>query len=327
MPENQENFKNIDKKKKDKESNYRNFKQIVNTFYNEEIEEINYEEEIILKNKGTIKLEPRIVYDKFSRDMKVEFKIGTNKMYKIKDLSEFYTRMLEKEFYKYGEKLEFVHTKEMFEEESKPLLDFILRYAEIIKYANSNSNSNYRYYGKALSDANIILGNSGIDELFDLLKGKKVNLQKDYNTEEIEFTEQEPKIEFKLKKVNEEQYTIIPNIEIFNVTIIKGKRYKYVLDQKKLYRCKKEFENTNLKLLELFIKNYMTEVLLGKEELTQLFSIIIPRVRNAIVMENITEEEYFNNYDDTLEMNYSTLSHISIAFESDYCPSSFIEKV
>ena len=291
MPENQENFKNIDKKKKDKESNYRNFKQIVNTFYNEEIEEINYEEEIILKNKGTIKLEPRIVYDKFSGDMKVEFKIGTNKMYKIKDLSEFYTRMLEKEFYKYGEKLEFVHTKEMFEEESKPLLDFILRYAEIIKYANSNSNSNYRYYGKALSDANIILGNSGIDELFDLLKGKKVNLQKDYNTEEIEFTEQEPKIEFKLKKVNEEQYTIIPNIEIFNVTIIKGKRYKYVLDQKKLYRCKKEFENTNLKLLELFRKNYMTEVLLGKEELTQLFSIIIPRVRNAIVMENITEEE------------------------------------
>lgn len=291
MPENQKNSKNIDKKKKDNESNYRNFKQIVNTFYNEEIEEINYDEEIILKNKGTIKLEPKIIYDKFSGDMKVEFKIGTNKMYKIKDLSEFYTRMLEKEIYKYGEKLEFVHTKEMFQEESKPLLDFILRYAEIIKYANSNSNSNYRYYGKALSDTNIILGNSGIDELFDLLKGKKVNLQKDYNTEEIEFTEQEPKIEFKLKKVNEEQYTIIPNIEIFNVTIIKGKRYKYVLDQKKLYRCTKEFENTNLKLLELFRKNYMTEVLLGKEELTQLFSIIIPRVRNAIVMENITEEE------------------------------------
>ncbi len=295
MQENQENIesssKNLGKYNANNESNYRNFKQIVNTFYNEEIEEINYDEEIILKNKGTVKLEPKITYDKFSGDMKVEFKIGINKMYKIKDLSEFYTRMLEKEIYKYGEKLEFVHTKEMFQEESKPLLDFILRYAEIIKYANSNSNSNYRYYGKALSDTNIILGNSGIDELFDLLKGKKVNLQKDYNTEEIEFTEQEPKIEFKLKKVNEEQYTIIPNIEIFNVTIIKGKRYKYVLDQKKLYRCTKEFENTNLKLLELFRKNYMTEVLLGKEELTQLFSIIIPRVRNAIVMENIIEEE------------------------------------
>ena len=279
------------KSQTDSINHYRNFKQIVNTFYNEEIEEINYDEEIILKNKGTIKLEPKVIYDKFSGDMKVEFKIGSKKMYKIKDLSEFYTRMLENQFYKYGQNLEFIHTREAFEEDSKPLLDFILRYAEIIKYANSNSNTNYRYYGKALSDTNIILGNSGADELFDLLEGKKVLFQKDYNTKEIEFTEASPKIEFKLKKVNEEQYTIVPNIEIFNVTILKGKKYKYLLDQKKMYRCTKEFENTNLKLLELFRQNYMTEVLLGKEELTQLFSIIMPKVNNAIVMEDIEEEE------------------------------------
>lgn len=274
-----------------KENNYRNFKQIVNTFYNEEIDEIDHDEEITLKNKGTVKLEPKIIYDKFSGDMKAEFKIGNKKMYKIKDLSEFYTRMLEKEFYRYGEKLQFVHTREMFEEDSKPLLDFILRYSEIIKYANSNSNSNYRYYGKALSDTSIILGNSGIDDLFDVLKGKKVAFQKDYNTEEIEFTEGQPKIQFELKKIEDEQYAIQPNIEIFNVAIIKGKNYKYILDQEKLYRCTKEFENTNLKLLELFRQNYMTEVLLGKEELTQLFSIIIPKVKNAIVIENMTQEE------------------------------------
>lgn len=270
---------------------YRNFKQIVNTFYNEEIEEIEQEEEITLKNKGTIKLEPKIIYDKFSGDMRVEFKVGNKKMYKIKDLSEFYTRMIEKEFYKYGEKLQFVHTREMFEEDSKPLLDFILQYAEIIKYANSNSNSNYRYYGKALSDTSIILGNSGIDDIFQVLKGKKVAFQKDYNTEEIELTEEQPNIEFRLKKMSEDQYVITPNIEIFNVTIMKGKDYRYVLLNKKLHRCTKEFEKTNLKLLELFRQNYMTEVLLGKQELTGLFSIVIPKVKDAIVIENMTEEE------------------------------------
>ena len=279
----------VENEKKDS-NQYRSFKQMVTTFYNEEIDKLD-QEEISLKNKGTIKIEPKIIYDKFSGDMKVEFKIGAKKMYKIKDLSEFYTRMLEKEFYKYGEKLQFVHTREMFEEGSQGLLDFILRYSEIIKYANSNSNSNYRYYGKALSDTSILLGNSGIDDLFDILKGEKVVFQKDYNTEEIEFTEEQPKIEFKLKKINNEQYAIIPTVEIFQVTIIKGKKYKYVLDQKKLYRCSKEFENTNLKLLELFRQNYMTEVLLGKEELAQLFSVIIPKVKNAIVMENIAEEE------------------------------------
>ena len=269
---------------------YKNFKQIVNIFYNEEVKKIDIEPEQ-LKKPGTIKIEPKIFYDKFSGDMKIEFKIGNKKMYKIKNLAEFYTRIINKEFYKYGEKLQFVHTEDAFEEDSKKILNFIMKYAEIIKYANSNSNSNYKYYGKALSETSIIVGNSAIDELFDALKEKKIAFQKDYNICEIEFTEKQPKIEFKLKKTNQDLYEIIPNIEIYKVNIIKGKNYKYILDDEKLYRCTKEFENTNLKLLELFRQNYITEVKLGKDELTQLFSIIIPKVRNAITLENIPEEE------------------------------------
>ena len=268
---------------------YRNFKQIVNIFYNEEIDGISEEEK--LKKPGTIKIEPKIFYDKFSGDMKIEFKIGNKKMYKIKNLSEFYTRMLNKEFYRYGERLQFIHLEDAFEEESKKMLEFIMKYAEIIKYANSNSNSNYKYYGKALSETSIIAGNSAIDDLFDILKGRKVDFQKDYNSGVIEFTEEQPKIQFKLKKIEEDKYVIIPNIEIYNVTIIKGKNYKYILDDKKIYRCTKEFENTNLKLLELFRQNYMAEVNFGKNELTQLFSIIMPKVKNAITIENIPEEE------------------------------------
>ena len=199
--------------------------------------------------------------------------------------------MMEKEFYKYGEKLQFVHTKEMFDEESQKLLDFLLKYAEIIKYANSNSNSNYRYYGKALSETSILLGNSGIDDLFEILQGKQVEFQKDYLSEKIEFATEDPKISFTLKKKSDNQYVILPNVEIFNVSILKGKEYKYILDSKKIYRCSKEFENANLKLLEFFRQNYMTEIVLGKEELTQLFSIIMPKVKAAITIENISEEE------------------------------------
>ena len=54
------------------QENYRNFKQIVNTFYNEEIDEIDHNEEIELKNKGTIKIEPKIIYDKYSSPVLVK---------------------------------------------------------------------------------------------------------------------------------------------------------------------------------------------------------------------------------------------------------------
>lgn len=275
---------------KAKLENYRSFQQIVNIFYNEAVEGMD-EEESNTKKTGTIKIEPQIFYDKFLGDMKIEFKIGNKRMYKIKNLSEFYTRMINQEFYRYGEKLQFIHTEEAFEEESKKLLNFIMKYAEIIKYANSNSNSNYKYYGKALSETSIIVGNSAIDDLFEVLEGRKVEFQKDYHFGKIEFTKEQPKIEFKLKKTDEQHYVIEPNIEIYKVNIIKGKKYKYILDEEKLYRCTKEFENSNLKLLELFRQNYMTEVKLGKNELTQLFSVIVPKVKNAITIENIPQEE------------------------------------
>ena len=64
--------------------------------------------------------------------MKAEFKIGEKRLYKIKELSEFYDRIMNKTYYKYGDKLQFIHTKEAFSEESQKLLEFILKYAEII---------------------------------------------------------------------------------------------------------------------------------------------------------------------------------------------------
>ena len=43
--------------------------------------------------------------------------------------------------------------------------------------------------------------------------------------------------------------------------------------------------------------------------------------------ENITEEEYFSKYDDSLAMNFSTLNHISIAFKDGYCPVKILKKL
>ena len=58
-------------------------------FYQEEIEGISDEEDEIKQN-GTIKIEPIIYYEKFTVDIKVEFKIGNKKMYKINEICRFY---------------------------------------------------------------------------------------------------------------------------------------------------------------------------------------------------------------------------------------------
>ena len=271
------------------EVKYRSFRQIVNNFYNEEVETIDDDKEEIVKSKGTINIEPKIIYDKFTNDMKIEFKIGDKRLYKLKSLSEFYDRMLNKSFYHYGDKLQFIHTRESFVEKDRSLLDFILKYAEIIKYANSNSNSNYRYYGNALSDNTIIVSNTGLDDLFEILKGREVKFQRDYTEAYIEFVDGNPNLEFILNK-DEDDYVIVPNQDVFKCNLLKGRKYKYILQQDRLCRLTKEFENTNLKLLQSFRQNYVTELHLKESDLSLLFSIVIPKVKNAIIMGNIDDK-------------------------------------
>ena len=140
--------------------------------YNEELQEINAEELEQLPENKKIKIEPKLIFDRFDSKLKLEFKIGNTRMYKIKDLSDFYTRMSRNEFYKYGDKLEFVHNRENFNEESKEMLDFILRYSEMLKYAENASK--YTYYGNTLNNTSITLGESSIDEAFECLKKKRI---------------------------------------------------------------------------------------------------------------------------------------------------------
>ena len=272
------------------EAKYRSFRQIVNTFYNEEIDDIAEDEETTIKNKGTIKIEPKIYFDRFTGEMKAEFKIGEKRLYKIKELSEFYDRIMNKTYYKYGDKLQFIHTKEAFTEESQKLLEFILKYAEIIKYANASSNSTYHYYGKALSDTSIMLSNTGIDDLFEIIKGKEIRFQRDGIEENVEFIDKDPNLKFKLNKEKDE-YVIQPNQDIFKMNIIRGKTHKYILKESEFYRLSSEFEKTKLKLVNSFRQNYVSELHLAKDDLMQLFSVIMPKIKNAIKLGNVSEEE------------------------------------
>lgn len=67
---------------------HRGFKQMITAFYNTEVETIDEEEEVI-KERKNIKIVPSIIFDSYYKEMKVEFKLGIDKFYKIKSLSDF----------------------------------------------------------------------------------------------------------------------------------------------------------------------------------------------------------------------------------------------
>ena len=269
---------------------YKSFGNLVNGFYNDELKEINLEENTNIPEKEKIKIEAKMDYDKFGNTLKLEFKIGKGRMYKIKDLPEFYERMGANEFFRYGDKLEFVHNKENFTEDAKPLLDFILKYAEIMKYSTNYNRYGY-YSSSSINKSEITLGEGTIDDAFDLLKNKKVTFTYDYSSEKMEFIDNNPNIEFILKKINRIELKLMPNVDVFKIAIFNGNKYNYLLVENKLYRCDKEFSDTVLRVIKGFRDNYTSEMLLRKEDLKDFYSVIMPKIEKNVIVEGLSEEE------------------------------------
>ena len=269
-----------------KNTEYRSFKQVLNAFYNAEIE-VEDKNEDIVKGNHKVKIYPRIIIDKLYKEVKIEISIGEEKIYKIKSLSEFYDRFLNREKGKYGSKLEFVHVKENFDNDSRPLLDFILKHAEIIKYVNSSGNAGYRYYGKVLSDNCIILSNTAMDEFFNMMNGKNLEIINDNEEMEVEYVLEQPNIKFSIEQINKDEFILEPLLDSFDYTILEGKKYLYILMEKKLYRTEKEYKDTVLKLLDIFKKNYTRGIKFSIKELPDFFSLIVPKLKNSIIIEDI----------------------------------------
>lgn len=277
-----------DKYKIREKENHRVFKQLLNTFINDENQDLSSDknEQTISKN---IKLIPKVFYDDFTKQLKVEFKIGDKQLYKIKNLSEFYDKMLNHETYQYGVKLNLIHSEEAFEKETLPILSFLLKYAEIIKYSNEINNG-YTYYRKNFIPDNIILSNTGLDDFFQVMIGKNVVFQKGNTEKNIYFSKEEPKILFNITQIENNKYKLKCNIDVFSYETLHGKEYVYLLFKDSICRCSKDFETSILKILDILRKNYTNEIIMDEQEISHFFAMVAPKIGQTVITENLPEQ-------------------------------------
>ena len=269
---------------------YRSFKQVLNEFYKDELEKSDRNIAVENLDYNNIKIIPKLFYDKVYNTLNVEFKLGKDNFYKIKNLKEFYNRVINNESFIYSNKLEFVHNVENFDKDSQKILSFIIKYAKIINYVNNTENTNFRYYGKKLSESSILLDEEGLDELFEILKGRKIEIEKDANVKKVTLIPSNPNIEFYLNKNAKNELELTHNLENYNYIIIDGKKYTYIIMDEFIYRAKKNIKNTTFKLLEIYKKNYIDEIKFNTKQLPDFFALIEPKIKDNLVI-NIDKEE------------------------------------
>ena len=277
MLKNQEEIRNRE--------NHRVFKQLLNTFM--PITEVTKQENKIAEEYAqNVKIIPKIFYNEFTKQLKVEFKIGDKQLYKLKNLPEFYERMLKQETYQYGTKLNLIHKVESFCDQSIPVLAFLLKYAEIMKYHNEVANG-YSEYKRNFNQDHILISNTGLDDFFNSLENQKVLFEKGGIETTIYFSSQEPDIKFTVTQLNSNKFQLTCNIDVFRYDVLQGKEYLYLLFPEAIYRCKKEFIESTLKILETLRKNFTHEIIMDEKELMDFYAVIEPKMQGKVIQKGI----------------------------------------
>lgn len=127
--------------------------------------------------KGKVVLQP-VLHEHYGK-MSVEFKIGIDHMYVLKNVPEFADNMHRNEFKQYGAKLEFYHHLSAFTKESLPLVKLILEMAADFKSSSSSINV-YQFYTRNDTKRQIPLTGSHLDRFMALFEGQQVLLTNDF---------------------------------------------------------------------------------------------------------------------------------------------------
>lgn len=294
---------------------YKTFNQIISAFYDDLKDK---EEKDKISKKGQtdlIGIGMKLIYNRSDKELSVEVKIGDGKnYYRIKNLIEFYDNFMDGGVFKYGQKLEFKHSREMIRQNDLNKLDFILKYAELMKYTNE-SIGQQRYYGKVMKENEITITNSCLDELFEVLEGNYIKAKIDYKIDRILFLDEKPDIKFILEEADDKNYKVFPNIDIYTYDVLQGKNYIYMFIDGVIYRCPMSYKNTVLKLLDIFKNNFTKDIVFEKTDLPKFFSLVVPNIKENFEIGNISEEEmekyipqelYVKLFLDSTDTNYIT---------------------
>lgn len=120
---------------------------------------------------GKVRLEPHLIVENPSAAL--HFKIGVDRMYVMKDVFAFARAVERQEEYAYGKNLSFTHAMESFAPESRPLVSFILHWAQKNQYRYGYSGYSPYHHGFTSARNKLLdLTWEGLEEFLELFVGK-----------------------------------------------------------------------------------------------------------------------------------------------------------
>lgn len=170
------------------------------------------------------------------REIKLEFKLGKDRLYVLKDLSAFVRAVANGTYVEYGKNLSFHHSVQAFQKESQPLLEFVM---EVV---NTYLEHHEQFQKASFTTSPVIrfltLSRTSMDRFFGLMKGKLLEIEDHKgHSRQVAVTDKSPELTVTVRRRGREGVLVsIPK----DLMVLEGERYLYFADTKYLYCCDQE---------------------------------------------------------------------------------------
>lgn len=203
-------------------------------------------------------------------ELSVNYKVGVEKQYVIKNLSTFLTAIEQKQEVSYGKLLTFYHHIQSFDETAKIQISFIQQYIKehTIQYE----------YGYGINRRFITIDTMSIDAFYDLYSedaNDYINMQ--FGKEELQ------QLPLRIEQ-NEEFYSI--QCPYTKEQMIQGELYWYYLHDTVLYRFHSDVKAHCNDLLEELQKE--NQILIHKDDMLDFCKYVIPSIKDYTNIEGVS---------------------------------------
>ncbi|MDF2804022.1 MAG: Superfamily helicase, family, partial [Anaerocolumna sp.] len=271
---------------------------------------------------GKVRVEPILEIDNLN-GIKLEFKVGMLHMYVLKDIFSFYNSLQKNENFSYGQKLQFVHTLEAFEPESRPLIRFICNWAiRNSKHYMKPVYSGYSYGYAQVKLKTITLGTSELGEFLDTMSGRAFTAKVDRTEERLwSITEEDLPRQMEIKRKDDGI-----EVKIDHVIGYQCIHENIYFKKDKIYRVSHSKMEGVLDFLECMADIYNRTIYIQKEDVPAFCRELLPMLEQFFecTKDDFDEKEYgiipvaFETYLDAPQKDFITCKILAVYGDKKY---------
>lgn len=178
-----------------------------------------------------VRLEARLLVGK--SDVKLEFSIGRDRLYILKDLVAFAKTVESGQYVEYGRNLAFHHNMNVFVAESRPLVEFVLELVNT--YSEHYEQFQKSSFGTIPALRSLNLSRPNRDRFFAMMRGAQIGLEDTHGLRrEVTILEHNPDLAVTVQKRGRDGIGVMIDKDLMT---FEGERHLYLIEGEKLYCC------------------------------------------------------------------------------------------